>query len=236
MSEIDRTCEFCGCHTNAALRRCCEKGMTADKRRPSDIDRITSVLIRDLLASELDRPRIQAALHEYGDIVREECAKECELVRNDSHWTEWPTNVNMEKDMDTNTGKDTFKIGDRVYVIGYGIGMIYNMNHSTITVQSDCTKFIRMYTLDGFPLQGGCEQVVFHDKPTIIPPKRKIKKFRVVYESFAKKEPVVSTSYYSDVEINEFHKITKTTKLPWTEIEVEESTPVYEELLLDPRN
>ena len=25
-----RTCEFCGCNTNAKLRRCCEKGVAAD--------------------------------------------------------------------------------------------------------------------------------------------------------------------------------------------------------------
>ena len=25
-----RTCAFCGCHTNARVRACCEKGRTAD--------------------------------------------------------------------------------------------------------------------------------------------------------------------------------------------------------------
>lgn len=25
-----RTCEFCGCHTNARVRACCEKGRAAD--------------------------------------------------------------------------------------------------------------------------------------------------------------------------------------------------------------
>lgn len=32
--EVERTCEFCGCMTNAKLRRCCAKGQAADRGIP----------------------------------------------------------------------------------------------------------------------------------------------------------------------------------------------------------
>lgn len=79
VSDGYRTCEFCGCHTNAALRRCCEKGMAADKKKPSEIDRIARELCRRLFITHTDKQveQARAALIEYGAIVREECAKEC---------------------------------------------------------------------------------------------------------------------------------------------------------------
>lgn len=34
--ELARVCEFCGCLTNAKLRRCCRKGMAADSQCVTD--------------------------------------------------------------------------------------------------------------------------------------------------------------------------------------------------------
>lgn len=86
-----------------------------------------------------------------------------------------------------------------------------------------------VYTSKGAWTEKGM-QILFHDKPTIIPAKRKVKKWRWAHLHSGMAKGSVISSHYSEKDVvHQCSSLDKNViigetivKLPWTEIEVEE--------------
>lgn len=119
-----------------------------------------------------------------------------------------------------------FKVGDRVYSLIRGKGTVISVDQTCIRVSAEQTNNasvgISWYNLDGTWFGPDYSEVVlFHDKPTIIPAKPKIKKWNWAYTTKYGQHFVTYTKYSTLVDLDDYCNIdrAKMMKLPWTEIE-----------------
>lgn len=113
--------------------------------------------------------------------------------------------------------KPLFSIGDKVYSSINGWGVVVGFNFGMIKVSPDRGGSTWNYRPDGsFCVDG--DVTLFHDQPTVIAPKKKIKKWRWAYRHAGK--DLITYSYKSEEEMKIWDKtINPAVKLPWTEIE-----------------
>lgn len=115
-----------------------------------------------------------------------------------------------------------FKVGDKVYSLAHGVGEVTRINHPSgredhVQVYCLITQKAQYFTKDGVEGYSWGPVSLFHDKPTIIPAKRKVKKWKWVYENPKEKGTTLFTEFQSEKNDSD-----GCIKLPWTEIEVEE--------------
>lgn len=141
--------------------------------------------------------------------------------------------INCEKrGLDSSAGCDVakpmFAVGDKVYSLAYGPGTVVPRRGQSkrnpailvdhMAVDGQC--FGMHYHVDGRLFVDG-DQVLFHDKPTITIPKRKVKKWKWAYKASSGTQ--VTSLYYTDYEKGVYIGVNEwgfnAVKLPWTEIE-----------------
>lgn len=117
-----------------------------------------------------------------------------------------------------------FKLGDRVYSLVQGWGKVTHVySKGIIDVRSEDHQS-HWYSAEG-KLGGAGLPILFHDKPTIVPPKKKVKKWLWAYGK--KMTAHITPVHYTEKEFLETVRRncdvkTQVMFLPWTEIEVDE--------------
>lgn len=114
--------------------------------------------------------------------------------------------------------KPQFKVGDKVYSLINGWGFITDISYCIRVAKTMTSPSSIGYHLDGSYFTDG-SVVLYHNKPTIIPAKKKVKKWRFAYQTGSR--GVCSETYYTEEEAKSWEP-KQSVKLPWTEIEVEE--------------
>lgn len=113
-----------------------------------------------------------------------------------------------------------FKVGDRVYSLVSGWGIVENHSKSKFVLVRHSPTRITYYDQTGNAWnESEGEQVLFHDKPTIIPAKKKVKKW---IWAFRNSHGHTDTTMYHVKTYSPIAGDAFAVKLPWTEIEEEE--------------
>lgn len=123
-----------------------------------------------------------------------------------------------------------FKMGDKVYSPIYGYGVVTNVYPDNIDVCFTRAKTSTWFLSNGKKDEAG-DVVLFHGKPTIIPPKKKVKKWLWAFHWNGMEMPLITTKHKSAKEMQaqvDSDRIRAQggykafVALRWTEIEVEE--------------
>lgn len=121
--------------------------------------------------------------------------------------------------------KPMFAVGDKVYSLVHGQGVVdgcHSVNPKWKTMRVKFGEMVDWYWPNGKYHSNG-EQVLFHDKPTIIPAKKKVKKYVWAFRQIG--GLVGLSDMYSEAYVTSKYRddwCDGAVKLPWTEIEVEE--------------
>lgn len=91
-----------------------------------------------------------------------------------------------------------FKVGDEVYCLKYGEGVVENINAggAKFPVAVNFCDHTDIYTSYGYLNIADKTPMLYHSKPEIIEPKRKVTKYQVVYK--CEGDYRISTSYFQD--------------------------------------
>ena len=128
----------------------------------------------------------------------------------------------------TTIQESKFKVGDKVYSPIFGWGAVKTVGNTTHIIATQ-SRDNWWFDIDG-RLEGSGEVLLFHDKPTITPAKKKVKKWRWAYtcgmkgclEACAKGD--ITRAHYTEKEVENwviYGKAKEIARLPWTEIEVD---------------